>query len=97
MQICILKFKEKLRERKIKNCHLSRDPNILNESFWRKTEDVIRNVFQKTKIIITVCENILPIPSAEKRTDIIAEYHISTVAGHKGSEKTYRNISKQYY
>lgn len=97
VKICLNNFKKALEEHDIKNCRISRDPIIFDESFWRKTKNEIRKIFENSNNKITVCENILPVPPAEKRRDIIAEYHISALAGHKGRDRTFSKIAKRFY
>ena len=97
MQICIKNLRQELHKENVDSSRISRDPYILDESFWRKTKNELRTIFENSKIKLTICENILPVPRAEKRRDIIAEFHISTLAGHKGRNRTFSNIAKRYY
>ena len=76
MRICLRHLKQALEKNQIKSCRISRDPFILDESSWRNTKDELRTVFEYSNIKITICENIITVPPVEKRSDIIAEYHI---------------------
>lgn len=93
----LLNLKLQLDKLDITSVRISRDPEIFDESTWNKFKIQLKNVFRESQIRINICEDILPVPPVEKRLDIIAEYHNSACAGHKGKHSTYEKLLKSYY
>ncbi|XP_051170602.1 SCAN domain-containing protein 3-like [Leptopilina boulardi] len=56
----------------------------------------IVEIFFRDDIQIQVCFGEIVIPPEEYRTKIIAAYHDSLIAGHKGVNKTYHRIREKY-
>ena len=91
MLICLNNLKNELLKYNIKNFRISRDPFILDEIVWRQFKENLKNVFKNTDICITICENIIAIPPAIQRKDIISEFYIFKVNDHENANSAYKN------
>ena len=76
---------------------ISRIGNGLNQISFPFIEKELKKIFVDRSYIITVCYGEIETPSDNDRSEIIKEYHSSTVGGHKGSNKTYNRIRENFY
>lgn len=63
---------------------------------WLEIRELISREFKGTDVRITVCTNEIEIPPEHLRSELIKEYHSSSIGGHKGITKTYNRLKTRY-
>ena len=97
LQKCFAGLKEAMETLDCKSCSISRKGNGLERLSWKRVEEILRNVFGESDIILNICTNEVRIPGLEDQYKIIEENHSSTPGGHLGIAKTYLRLKKQFY
>ena len=99
-----MQLKRTLRELKIillkKNLasfRVSRRGDLIDNMDPGLFTELLTEIFEATRITVTVCYGKVELPSPEERRHIIEILHDSLVGGHKGVNQTYRKIRERYY
>ncbi|XP_023245055.1 uncharacterized protein LOC111642814 [Copidosoma floridanum] len=80
--------------RRIKIVHI--DLAILNLTQWGYFVDTFEEIFKDIRLAAVFYTNTLVISPADQRFKIIREYHEAAIGGHRGMDKTYNRIAKDY-
>lgn len=64
---------------------------------WPHIQRRLSDLFDHTTCKIIICKNSIRTPPPEEREELIRENHASTVAGHKGVNKTYKRLRQRYH
>ena len=77
-------------------CRMANSGDLLGSLPQNKMTELVAEIFRGSNITINLCHEKIEVPPVEIRPNIIAEYHNSLIAGHKGIKKSYRRIRKRY-
>ncbi|KAK0078524.1 hypothetical protein PV325_002393 [Microctonus aethiopoides] len=55
----------------------------IKDDTWVKIKEIMRDIFQNTEIVITICKDKIITPEIDDRKKIIKECHESPIGGHK--------------
>jgi len=64
---------------------------------WTYVLNQLTKHLQEMPINITVCKDLIQVPTADQRLPLISENHSSAVGGHKGVTKTYNRLRPHFY
>ena len=82
---------------KVKSVKISKKGNDLDQVSWLSIEQIFRQQFIKSELLIVICSGEVIIPPKQERDEIIRQFHESAVGGHKGSSKCYWTLRSRYY
>lgn len=85
-----------IHEKNIESFSMSRIDDF-NEIKWEEIFEIIYDIFGKTNIKITICNNTVTTPANADRYNLIKEFHCSAIGGHKGMTKCYNYLRQFYY
>ncbi|KAK0092763.1 hypothetical protein PV326_000644 [Microctonus aethiopoides] len=76
-------LKNQLIKLKINSCSVSQGRSGIKDDTWVKIKEIMRDIFQNTEIVITICKDKIITPEIDDRKKIIKECHESPIGGHK--------------
>ena len=94
---CLRTLKATMRAKDIKAIAIARDLAILSLSEWAYFIEQFERIFAGTPLIAVLYNNNLPVPPVKDRYKLMREYHEAAMGGHRGINKTYSKIAKDYY
>jgi hypothetical protein len=83
-------------KKKIGSIVIIRNLTLIALIGWTCFVEICNEIFKGSEINIALLQNNMPI-SCEDRYKIIREYHETAVVGHRGMNKTYNKIAKDFY
>lgn len=89
-------LKTKLLQNNIKSVTVPKIGCGLDNLKWHKIRTMLRFVFSKTNIKVTISHNRITNPNPNEIEQIIKEYHSTPTGGHKGVTQTYKKLRKSY-
>lgn len=92
--VCLNKLKNLVKHNKIKLSLLKFHYNPLIK--WEIIYPMIRFIFQRTDVEISIFNNNLLTPLESNRDILLEEFHNSPIGGHQGVSRTYKKISQFY-
>ena len=81
----------------LKTISVSRIGNGLDNVPWNVIEKIFRTYFSDGSFEICICNGKVITPPEVDRLRIIEECHDSTMAGHKGENKTFERVRERFY
>ena len=94
---CLISLKGLVVANRLRQIGVIRDLAIMNLAQWLYFVEQFEEILKNLKITVTFYTNTLVVPPVDRRFKVIKEYHESTVGGHRGINKTYNRIAKDYY
>nr|XP_012151327.1 PREDICTED: uncharacterized protein LOC105663898 [Megachile rotundata] len=73
------------------------DSDRFNASERNDITGLLKQIFNNSEYVITLCAGEVEVPLRSRRSQIIQEYHDSVVGGHRGSYKLYQLIRERFY
>jgi hypothetical protein len=83
--------------KKIGSISIIRDLALIPLTGWTYFIEIYNEIFKGSEINVALLQNNIPINCVEDRYKIIREYHESAIGGHRGMNKTYNKITKDFY
>ena len=93
----MIELKNAMKTLDVKSVIISKKGNDLDSISWLSIEQMFRQHFIKSELLIVVCSGEIIIPPRHERDELIKQFHESTVGGHKGCSKCYWTLRTHYY